>query len=244
MNPTIDLIGSHRSIRAFSPDPIPDDHLRLAVEAGQAASTSSGVQAYCVINVTDAEARRALVPITGGQEKVASCGAFLVICGDLRRHKLAAAMHDAAHRDSLETFLVATVDASLAAQNMAIAFESLGYGICYIGGLRNDLHAVDRLLELPKGVLPLYGMCVGTPAEDPAPRPRLGAEAVLFHDRYPDDDAMRELIGRYDETYERYMTEARGQSGRTWSGAMARMFSDERRPDIAPYYTAKGADLT
>lgn len=244
MNPTIDLIRRHRSIRAFAPDPVPDDHLHAAIEAGQAASTSSGVQAYCIINVTNPDTRRALVPITGGQQKVADCGAFLVICGDLRRHKLAAAMHGAQHRDSLETFLVATVDASLVAQNMAVAFESLGYGVCYIGGLRNDLAEVDRLLDLPPGILPIYGMCVGAPAEDPAPRPRLGADAVLFNDRYPDDDTMKSLIARYDEAYERYMLETRGQPGRTWSGGMARMFSDERRPDIAPYYISKGADLT
>ena len=74
----------------------------------------------------------------------------------------------------LEAFLVAVVDASLFAQNLCIAFESLGYGICYIGGLRNRLDEVDGLLELPHGVYPLYGLCVGRPAEDPVPRGHLG----------------------------------------------------------------------
>lgn len=243
MNPTIDLLMSHRSIRAFASDPVPDAHLRHAVEAGQAASTSSGVQAYSVINVTDPEARAALVPLTGGQQKVADCGAFLVICGDLRRHRLAAQLHHAHHTDSLETFILAVIDASLFAQNMALALESLGYGICYIGGLRSHLPDVDKLLSLPDGILPLYGMCVGVPAESPSARPRLPVNAVLFDNRYPDDDTMVERIGEYDRTYEQYMI-ARGSAPRPWSGAMARLFTDPRRPDIAPYYTSKGASFS
>lgn len=243
MNPTIDLLKRHRSIRAFAPEPVPDEHIRRAVEAGQAASTSSAVQAYAVLNVTDAEARRALIQLTGGQPKVAEAGAFLVICGDLRRHRLAARLHETTHRDSLETFLVAAIDASLFAQNLALALESLGYGICYIGGLRNSLPEVDRLLALPEGVLPFYGMCVGVPAESPGARPRLPVEAVLFDDRYPDDEEMLEMIRRYDADYG-HDTTSRGGAARTWSGAMARLFSDARRPNIAPYYLSKGASLS
>ena len=242
MNDHIELLKRHRSIRSFTGEAVPEAHLRAGVEAGQAASTSSAVQAYSVIHVTDPETRATLVPLTGGQEKVAECGAFLVICGDLRRHRLAAMLHGTEHADSLETFLVAIVDASLFAQNMAVALESMGYGICYIGGLRNSLPEVDRLLELPPGILPLYGMCVGVPAEMPDPRPRIGSEAVLFEDRYPDDATMLEHIRAYDEAYERYLVE-RGATARPWSGSMARLFSDPRRPDIASYYASKGASL-
>ena len=38
-----------------------------------------------------------------------------------------------------ESLLVAAVDTTIAAQNMAIAAESMDLGICYIGGIRNDL---------------------------------------------------------------------------------------------------------
>ncbi len=243
MHPTFELMTRHRSIRAYTGEPVAPGDLRMAVRAGQAASTSSAVQAYAVINVTDATTRHALVPLTGGQEKVARAGAFLVVCGDLRRHRLAAEMHGATHADSLETFLLAVVDASLFAQNMSLALESMGYGICYIGGLRNELREVDRLLGLPEGVLPLYGLCVGRPAEEPAARPRLGIDAVLSENRYPDDAEMRSEIARYDREYEAYM-ERRGSMATPWSGAMARLFSEARRPDLASYYASKGADLS
>jgi FMN reductase (NADPH) len=243
MNPTLETMLSHRSIRKYRPEAVPEADIRRAVAAGQAASTSSAVQAYCAIQVRDEDARRRLVDLTGGQAKVASCGAFFVICGDARRHRVAAAMHDQPYETHLEAFLLAVIDASLFAQNFSLAFESMGYGVCYIGGLRNDLPAVDALLELPEGVYPLYGLCVGLPDEQPTARPRLDASSVLFHDRYPDDDAVREQLREYDARYEAYLAERDGRAGRPWSAVMAKRFSMPDRSGIGPYYRSKGADL-
>jgi len=243
MNPTLETMLSHRSIRKFRPDPVPEADIRRAVAAGQAASTSSAVQAYCAIQVHDEDARRRLVELTGGQRKVASCGAFFVICGDARRHRLAADMHEQPYETHLEGFLLAVIDATLFAQNFSLALESMGYGVCYIGGLRNDLPAVDRLLELPEGVYPLYGLCVGLPDERPMARPRLDASSVLFHDRCPDDETVREQLREYDARYEAYLAERDGGAGRAWSAVMAKRFATPDRSSIGPYYRSKGADL-
>jgi FMN reductase (NADPH) len=244
MNETIDLIRRHRSVRDYRPDSVPAHHIRAAVEAGQAASTSSAVQAYCLIHVTRENDRRRLVELTGGQTKVAACGAFFVICGDTRRHRLIASRRGEPYEARLEAFLVAAIDASLFSQNLVLAFESLGYGICYIGGLRNHLSEVDALLDLPGGIYPLYGLCVGVPADDAGAsrRPRLPVEAVLFEDGYPTDEQMLELVDSYDETYMAYLKH-RGAEPRSWSAAMTRMHSEPRRTDLATYFAAKGADL-
>src|SRR5699024_11249205 len=65
--------------------------------------------------------------------------------------------------DKTEQLIVGTVDAALAAQNLAVAAESMGLGMCYIGSLRNDMAKVIEILELRKGVIPLFGMVVGKP---------------------------------------------------------------------------------
>ena len=52
--------------------------------------------------------------------------------------------------ESTEKFMVALIDAALAAQNAAIAAESMGLGICYIGGIRNKLDEVKDLLKTPE----------------------------------------------------------------------------------------------
>jgi hypothetical protein len=137
---------------------------------------------------------------------------------------------------------VSVVDASLFAQNLGLAAESRGLGLCYIGGLRNDLPAVDALLELPEGVYPLFGLCLGVPATRPARKPRLPVEALLVEERYPDDATMLELIDGYDASMAAYYAE-RGLSGRDWSGGVLRKNAVARRQGLLDYYTDKGARL-
>lgn len=245
MNPTLDLLLAHRSIRAFTADPVPDSHIEAAITAGQAASTSSAVQAYCVIRITDPDTRREIAELAGNQRYVESAPAFFIICADSRRHRLLAEAHDAPYDTRLEAFLVSTIDAALFAQNTVVAFESLGYGICYIGGIRNNLPRLDRLLEIPEGVYPLFGLCVGKPAQHPGPRPRLPLDAVLMHERY-DDKAATQAVEQYDDTYRDYLkarNAPESQTAKAWSGRMAEYHDALRRAGVAAYYTSKGARL-
>ena len=242
MNDVIELLLRHRSIRKFKPERVPDEHIAAAVAAGQAASTSSAVQAYSLLQITDPATREALVPLTGGQTKVAEAGAFFVVIADSRRHRTAGEQAGQPYDARLEAFLVAVVDASLFAQNLCVAFESLGYGICYIGGLRNQLDEVDALLELPDGVYPLFGLCVGVPDQDPSPRPRLAPTAVWMKDRYADDATLRADLAEYDARYRTYRRD-RGASEATWSGIVAAAHAQPKRAYLAEYYRKKGARL-
>ncbi len=239
----LDLLLAHRSVRRFRPDAVPDEDVRRAVEAGQMASTSSNVQGYCLIRVQDPIARERLAEIAGPQRKVVDSGAFFVVCGDTHRHRLIHERAGTPYRGRLEAFLVSVIDASLFAQNLCVAFEAMGYGICYVGGIRNDLREVDRTLRLPEGVYPLFGLCVGVPAEDPIPRPRLPLPAVLFDDRYPDAESLLAEIERYDAEHARYL-EARGSKPRPWTELMAGKYAEAQRVDVGPYYRSKGADLS
>lgn len=67
------------------------------------------------------------------------------------------------YEDTTENFIVATVDVALAAQNAAVAAESLGLGIVYIGGIRNRSEEVAELLGLPYLAYPVFGMCLELP---------------------------------------------------------------------------------
>jgi nitroreductase len=190
--------------------------------------------------VRDPERRARLAELCGGQVQVAEAGLFLVVCADQRRHRSAAASQGRGLAPNLESFLVGVIDAALFAQNLALAFEAEGYGICFIGGLRNDLAAVDALLEVPADVLPLFGLCAGVPDEDPEPRPRLGTDAVLFDERWPSADAAE--IARYDEVLGAHYAR-RGRPGWTWSGSVSRKLERPNRMELREYYQRKGARL-
>lgn len=242
MNRTLELMSAHRTIRKFAPRELPDSLLRDCVRCAQQAATSSNVQAYSLLRVVDAAQRARLAALSGGQPQVAGAGAFFVVCADQRRHRLIASAAGKPYVANLETFLVALIDASLFAQNLALAFESEGLGICYIGGLRNELAEVDGLLGLPADVLPLYGLCVGVPADQPGQRPRLPLDAVYFEGSYPSDEQLGEQIADYDRTMSAYYDQ-RGQSGHDWSGAIWRKFQQPNRAHLAGFFSAKGARL-
>ncbi|MCH7546660.1 MAG: NADPH-dependent oxidoreductase [Planctomycetes bacterium] len=242
MNETIALLQKHRSIRSFKSLPIPEEHILAAVASGQMASSSSNIQSYCLIRITDPRKRQTLVELTGGQPKVAESGAFFVVCGDTRRHRLMCEKHEKKYDAKLEAFLLALVDATLFAQNLVLAFESLGYGICFIGGLRNNLPESGSLLEIPTGVYPFYGLCVGSPDHEPPLRPRLPLEAVYFEDRYPPDDVVLGRLEAYNGAIREFEGD-RGEGRSSWIQRMAEKFSRPQRTDIAAYYRSQGADL-
>lgn len=223
-NPALELLLSHRSVRAYRPDPLPEGTLEALVAAAQSAATSSNMQAWSVVAVTDPDSKRRLAAVAGGQRHVEQCPLFLVFLADLSRH---ARLAERTGRPLeglpfLETFLVAALDAGLAAQNAVVAAESLGLGTVYIGALRNDLEAVAAELGLPPGATAVFGLCVGYPAPDGgAVKPRLPQSAVLHHERYDPEADMRALPG-YDAALEDF---SRGQerSPYTWTQrAMAR----------------------
>lgn len=234
----LDLMARHRSVRAFESTPVPDEHVERAVRAAQCAATSSWIQSYHLLQVEDPGERERLAELAGGQAQVHEAGALFVVCGDTRRHEIVARDAAAERHVTDEVLLLAVIDASLFAQNLALAFEAMGYGVCYIGGLRNDLDGVNELLELPGGVLPLFGMTVGVPRDPSATRPRFEPGAVWSKGRYPSDDEVRSAIRAFDERAGAHYAE-RGLAGRDWSGGLWRKFARALRPRVGPFLREK-----
>ena len=239
----IDTLLAHRSIRRFRPDPIPDADVERAIRAGQQAATSSNIQAYCAIRIRERDRLERLIELTGGQGKVAECPLFLAVCGDTRRHRLVAERAGRPHVSNLEAFMLATIGASLFAQNLVVAFEAMGYGTCYIGGLRNDLPRLHELLRTPEGVWPIFGLCVGRPDQEPSSRPRLAPPAVVFDEAYPDDAAMLAQIDEYDARM-RAWYEENGIDTADWSARIERHFEERHRTRNAEWYRSAGADFS
>jgi FMN reductase (NADPH) len=246
MNETISRMMQHRSIRKYSDRPVTKDLVEQIVSAGQMASSSSNVQAYSVIAVTDAARKAKLAKLCGDQAYVAKCPVFLVWCADLSRLKRAAERHipsQATYEGTMENFIVATVDAALAAQNAAVAAESLGLGIVYIGGIRNQSEQVASLLELPRLAYPVFGMCLGYPDQDPGLRPRLPLPAVLHWNGY-DAAGQDEQVAAYDEVMSKYLHERTGGTKDTpWSELMAEKLAQPARLHMREFLRKRGFEL-
>lgn len=242
MNETIRLLSSHQSIRKFTNQPVTEEQLKAIVTAAQWASSSSNVQAYSVIHVAD-QVKRQQISEWAGMAHVVESPIFLVWCADLYRLHTAYGIHEdgePAYIGTTENWIVATVDVALAAQNAAIAAESLGMGIVYIGGIRNNIEGVSNLLGLPKYTSPLFGMCIGYPDQDPGQRPRLPQQAVLHYDSYQKDGVLEQVLD-YDQTMKDYITKrTAGKRNTAWSEDMRNKLKQPARMDIKAYLDAQG----
>jgi nitroreductase len=203
--PWNDVIASllgHRSVRGYRSDPLPPNTLETLIAAAQSAATSSNMQSWSVVAVTEPALKAELAELSQRQAHIAQCPLFLVWLADLSRAERVGAAEGKTLEvlPYLETFLVAAIDAALAAQNAVVAAESLGLSTVYIGALRNDVPRVAKLLNLPRGCVGLFGLCVGyaDPAAMTEVKPRLAQDAILYRERYqvPDEAALRASYDR------------------------------------------------
>ncbi|TYS43211.1 oxygen-insensitive NADPH nitroreductase [Bacillus infantis] len=248
MNVTVETILAHRSIRKFEERELSREQVETIVSCAQAASSSSFIQAYTIIGITDPEKKQKLSEVAGNQSYVAHNGHFFVFCADLNRHHVLSEMEGKDLSESLEStekFMVALIDAALAAQNATVAAESMGLGVCYIGGIRNQLEEAAKVLGTPERVIPLFGLSVGYPAQDPDKKPRLPLEHVYHENGYQQDqEKYKQQLEDYNQTVSAYYAE-RTQNMRndTWTGQMAAMLEKPVRMYMKDFVNKNKLDL-
>ena len=241
MNPTIELLKGHRSIRQFQNRPIQTDLFQDLIKAGQAAASSNFFQAVTIIRVTDMKKRAKLASLANNQAYVETAAEFLVFCADMNRAASCCDLHGAeANTGFTEQFIIATVDAALVAQNIVVASESAGLGICYIGALRNNPVEVSTVLDMPHDTYPVFGLCLGWPDQNPEVKPRLPIDIVLRENSY-DNGADLKNFGDYDEVVRGYYaTRSSNQKSMSWSEQMSGMLSKEARPHMLDFLKTRG----
>ena len=239
-SPVIDRQFAHSSVRAYTDEPIKPELMEILIQAGQAAASSSFVQAYSVVRVTRPEVRRVIAGAAGGQRWIEQAAEFLVYCADLRRIDAACRR---AGRGGLEGWtehgLAAVVDVALMAQNVLLAAESIGLSGVFIGGIRNDPQVLVNALRLPHLVVPVFGMCLGWPADKPRVKPRLPVAIVLHEDEYRDPDDAE--IAEYDATMaEYYRSRAANVKTSDWSTTTANAMQGKKREHMLEFLRRQG----
>lgn len=208
MNPVLQTINQHRSIRKFKKEPLTQEQINAIIHAAQHAPSSANMQPYSIIGITDPERKKELARRTDNPP-IAECGYLFIFCADVHRLMETA---DPEEREKMKSNLsfnyfyqMALVSASIALQNANLAAESLGLGSVIIAGVTRALPHLDRWLELPELVIPIVGLAVGVPDQFPEQKPRLPQQAVFFEDHYTKD--LKACVEEYDrETMQYYTT--------------------------------------
>lgn len=197
-----ELLKSHRSIRKYKPDPVPEDWLKDILDCGIRASNTGNMQLYSVIVTQDPQMKEKLSPLHFNQAMVKQAPVLLTICMDFNRFQQWCKLNNTfTDFGNLLWLLNGTVDASIVAQNMCVAAEAYGLGICYLGTALYNAPEISDVLNLPVGVIPVTAVTIGFPEFIPELTDRLPESATVHFEHYSDysDTDIRKLYREKEE---------------------------------------------
>jgi nitroreductase len=205
-----EVINQHRSIREYKSDPVPAELLDEILNAGIRASSSGNMQSYSIVVTQKQELREKLFVPHMEQKMVLDAPVLITFCADFNRMRKWLSINDAPDNfDNFMSFMIATIDATLVSQNVALAAEARGLGICYLGSTFANCDQIGEILQLPKTVLPVVGFTLGYPDESPKLRDRLPLDGLVHHEVYQDysEERVKEIYQDRDKNgWNRYMT--------------------------------------
>lgn len=231
LNPTVKTILSHKSVRNFLPDPLPTGALETLMASASSASTSSLLQAWAAIIVDVPKHKDAVATLAGNQDFIRQAPVFFILMVDL--YRLARISEKAGIEnkavDKMDMFIMPTLDCGIAGQNIALAAESLGLGVCYVGAVRNNASELCDLLKLPPRMMPVFGLAIGEPDESVpnAIKPRFSADA-MFHRNVWNGEKEDEHVAAYDDILGRFYEDLAKLGRGAWGSFMAHHFSTDR----------------
>jgi len=183
----IELLLAHRTIRKYKDTTVEEDTIRKILEAGCRASTTGNMQLYSIVITREDAGKKALASCHFNQPMVVNAPLVLTFCADFNRFNKWCKLSNAEPGyDNFLSFVTAAIDALLVAQNVTIAAESEGLGVCYLGTTTYLAAKIIEILKLPKGVVPVTTLTIGWPDENPGQVDRLPLDAIVHQETYLD----------------------------------------------------------
>ena len=238
----------HRSCRRFLQTPVPEKTLRFLFACSLSAPSKSDLQQVSIIHLESKDSRDFIHSVLPSMPWINTAPVFLLFCGDSRRIQTVCEMHNTtfAH-DPLDAFLNTATDTAMVLQNFIIAAEAAGLGCCPISAVREFTDQVAEFCQMPDGVYPLAGLCLGYPEGAQDISVRLPMSASLHKDTYneknlraniKDYDKRREEISPYESQRQIDLYGLSDSYG--WSSDKARQTSHTERLSFKHYIRKHG----
>ncbi len=191
-NRTIQELFLRKSVRVFSDEKITEEEKRLILEAAIQAPTAGNMSLFSILDIRSQEIKNILAKRCDNQNFIAEAPMVLVFLADYQRWYDVLESYEMTISSMREGDLfLAMQDCIIAAQNAVVAAESMGIGSCYIGDILENYEDNQKLLNLPKYVLPISMLVLGRPTKQQKNRikpERFKVEDIVFTDTYPDKD--------------------------------------------------------
>jgi len=244
-------MAGHRSHRRFADRAVAPALLELLFACALSAPSKSDLQQADIVRVAERARIKAIADGIPDMPWIANAPVFLVFCGNNRRIRQIGEWRGKPFaNEHLDHFMNAAVDAGIVMTSFIRAAEAVGLGCCPISAVRNQPEATSRLLDLPAGVFPVAGLCVGYPAEEGRITPRLSLQVTVHTDRY-DEAGLKEKIEAYDRRRDTALPYRRQRNperfGKAdfygWSEDKARQYAVPEREDFGAFIRSQGFSL-
>ena len=183
----MDVLNKHVTVRKFKDKALSRSLLEGIIYSGSRASTTGNMQLYSVVITESNEKKEELLPLHFNQPAARNAAALLTFVADFNRFTKWCEISKAKPGyTNFVSFLTAAIDALLVAQNVCIAAENNGLGICYLGTTTYNAREIIEVLDLPKLTFPVTTVALGYPDELPEPTDRLPLEGIIHSEAYRD----------------------------------------------------------
>ena len=220
--------ANRRTVRRYTAQEVAPELLTQLLEEATHAPNTGNMQLYSVIVTRSEEGKRALAPLHFNQPAATGCSVLLTFCIDINRFNLWCKEGNAdAGFGNLQMLLAGAIDASLFAQQFNTLAEIHGLGCCYLGTTAYNAPEIEKVLELPDGVVPLVSLTVGYPEGEAPLSDRLPLEAIVHDEKYRQytPEQIREIYaGQENSGDSKRFIEENGKS------TLAQVFAEVRYP--------------
>lgn len=233
-----EILSQRRTIRKYSDKKIDIQLINELLKLAAQSSNTGNMQAYSVVVTTDDSLKKQLAPAHFNQPMIINAPVVLTFCADFNRFGKWCEQRDAMPGyNNFQSFTAAAIDAIILAQTFAVAAESEGLGICYLGTTTYNAAEIIDVLKLPALVVPVTTITVGYPAENPPLTDRLPLDAIIHYEQYADYSADKiDLLyaeKENSEFYRKFVAENNKQT-------LAQVFTDVRYTKQAnEFFSAK-----
>jgi FMN reductase (NADPH) len=212
MNPTIDLMKNHTSIRLFNQQPVTDEEEQAILACALRGASAGNMMQYTLIPIRNKETLAKLAESCDDQPFIAKADLALLFVADNYKWKRffesrGVTDHGVPYSGpEIPDAMLAIQDAMIAAQNSVIAAESLGLGTCYIGDIMEQAEFHRELFQLPSYTMPVTLVVMGHFDSKPQLRSRFDPKYVVSPEVYPsvDETFITGMFRREEQKMENY----------------------------------------
>ena len=175
-------VSQRRSIRKYTSDPIPDNHLTQMLEAARLAPSAGNYQPWKFVVVRDPTTIQQLACAARNQNFLKKAAAIIVAFADANVY-LPPPPREPGFLMIPPCF---EIDVMIAIEHLILAATALGYGSCWVGAFNES--EVKKVVSIPDQTKIVALVSLGVAAEHPTPPSRKPLSEIVFHEKYTKSD--------------------------------------------------------